>query len=233
MRRFGPRLGGLAVGLPLTSGPISLFLAIEQGREFARSAAAGTIAGLTGVVAFSAGYAVAAGSMHWVGSLAVALLVYLVASVILSALVLDLSLATALTLASIVIARMFMPPTRSERARTPPPAWDLPARTAVATAVVVLLTEGARALGPRVTGLLSAFPLFVAVLAAFTHAQNGATAARALLRGVVGALPSFTMFFVCIGSGLHWLDVATVYLVAVVATAATQLVGLRWWARPD
>jgi uncharacterized membrane protein (GlpM family) len=231
VRRFGPRFGGLAVGLPLTSGPVSLFLAVEQGPAFARSAAPGTIAGLTAVCVFSAAYALCAASMRWIGALVVALLAYVVIGLALSWLASDLALATAVTLFSIVIGLVLVPPTAVRRSSTPPPAWDLPARVVVATTIVLLLTEGARALGPSMTGLLSAFPLFVAVLASFTHAQNGAAAARALLRGVIGALPSFAAFFVCVALGLRRLDVATCYALAIVVTAATQLVALRSWAR--
>src|SRR6184192_563504 len=42
-RRFGPSIGGWLVGLPFTSGPVSLFLALEQGTSFAAAAALGAI----------------------------------------------------------------------------------------------------------------------------------------------------------------------------------------------
>jgi len=37
-RRFGPSISGWLVGLPFTSGPVSLFLALEQGTTFAAAA---------------------------------------------------------------------------------------------------------------------------------------------------------------------------------------------------
>ena len=43
VRRWGESVGGSFVGLPLTSGPISLFLALEQGAPFARDATAGSL----------------------------------------------------------------------------------------------------------------------------------------------------------------------------------------------
>ncbi len=45
-RRLGPGVGGAIVGLPLTSAPVSLFLALEQGPVFAATAAVGTLLGL-------------------------------------------------------------------------------------------------------------------------------------------------------------------------------------------
>src|SRR2546422_11343874 len=47
-RRWGPAVGGWLAGLPLTSGPVSVFLALEQGPGFAARAAVGTLAGLGG-----------------------------------------------------------------------------------------------------------------------------------------------------------------------------------------
>ena len=45
-RRWGPGAGGTIAGLPLTSAPVSVFLALEQGPAFAAAAAGGTLLGL-------------------------------------------------------------------------------------------------------------------------------------------------------------------------------------------
>ena len=47
-RRWGEAVGGLLVGLPLTSGSVSVFLALEHGPAFAAQATAGSL-----VAAFS------------------------------------------------------------------------------------------------------------------------------------------------------------------------------------
>src|SRR5262249_1129973 len=55
-RRWGPGVSGWLAGLPLTSGPVSVFLAVEQGPQFAMRAALGTLAGLAAVAAFALSY---------------------------------------------------------------------------------------------------------------------------------------------------------------------------------
>jgi len=45
-RRWGHGVGGWLSGFPLTSAPVSVFLALEQGPAFAAGAAAGTLLGL-------------------------------------------------------------------------------------------------------------------------------------------------------------------------------------------
>ena len=45
-RRWGQAVGGWLVGLPLTSGPVVLFLALERGTGFAAKATQGSLRGL-------------------------------------------------------------------------------------------------------------------------------------------------------------------------------------------
>jgi len=69
-RRWGEAVGGWLVGLPLTSGPVAVFLALEQDPTFAAEAAAGSTAGVVAQAAFVAGYAAALASRGPVGALA-------------------------------------------------------------------------------------------------------------------------------------------------------------------
>ena len=55
-RRWGPGIGGLLAGLPLTSGPISIYLWAEQGPKFAATAASSSLLSLTPVAIFSIVY---------------------------------------------------------------------------------------------------------------------------------------------------------------------------------
>ena len=64
-RRFGAGVGGWLAGLPLTSGPVSAFLALEQGPTFAAHAAVGTLLGLIAVTAFCVAYARVADRLGW------------------------------------------------------------------------------------------------------------------------------------------------------------------------
>ena len=59
-RRFGPVLGGLLMGIPLTTGPISFFFAHEFGVDFAAKAAISSLFGQISTGAFCLAYAVTA-----------------------------------------------------------------------------------------------------------------------------------------------------------------------------
>jgi len=59
-RRFGPAVGGLLMGIPLVTGPVSIFTALENGAAFARHAAIGNLVGQVSTCIFCFVYARAA-----------------------------------------------------------------------------------------------------------------------------------------------------------------------------
>ncbi len=59
-RRYGLALGGWLAGLPLVSAPVSIFLALEEGPEFAGSAARAGLLGLVAVAGFCLAYVLVA-----------------------------------------------------------------------------------------------------------------------------------------------------------------------------
>ena len=78
-RRWGQNIGGLMVGLPLTSGPVSVFFALEQGRGFAANAAIGSLLGLIPVAVFCTGYVRNAKRFPWYLTAAISIGLYLAA----------------------------------------------------------------------------------------------------------------------------------------------------------
>src|SRR5438132_14152683 len=68
-RRWGPAVSGWLVGLPLTSAPVVLFLAVEQGRSFASVAAQGTLLGQISGASFCLAYSWISLRLVWLYSL--------------------------------------------------------------------------------------------------------------------------------------------------------------------
>ncbi|HET7342380.1 MAG TPA: hypothetical protein VFL90_13040, partial [Methylomirabilota bacterium] len=101
------------------------------------------------------------------------------------------------------------------------PRWDLPARMAITTALVVGITGAAGALGPRLSGLLATFPVYASILAIFAH-RAGAAPAVQVLRGLLLGLFAFAVFFVVLGATLQRVGVAAGFALATVAALAVQ-----------
>jgi hypothetical protein len=118
-------------------------------------------------------YAWLALSCPWPLSVLAGNLAFAAATAALQRLPLPLALLLLTVLASLVAASRLLPRRGDQRpAAGPLPRWDLPARMAVATGVV-LLTGLAPTLGPRLTGLLTVFPLYAATLAVFAVRPPG------------------------------------------------------------
>jgi hypothetical protein len=231
-RRFGAGVGGWLAGLPLTSGPVSVFLALEQGRGFAAQAATGTLLGLIAVTAFCVAYARAAGRLAWPVSTLAGLAGFVVATGLLASLPLSLVPAFGAVLASLVAGALLIRSSGAP-AYVGAPRWDLPLRMAAATAVVVTLTALASTLGPRLSGFVSTVPVFAGTMAAFSHRLAGARAAAQLLRGVVVGSFAFAAFFLVVGLAVERLGLVATYAAATGTALTINAGALLLIERPD
>lgn len=213
-RRWGPGVGGWLAGFPLTSAPVSVFLAVEQGPDFAAGAAVGTLLGLTALAVCCLVYGRAARHMGWLGCTAAGLGVFVACLAVVSRLTVSLLGAFALVCATLAVAAAALPATSRGGPGIKSPPWDLPARMIVATGVVLALTAAATRLGPTLSGLLSPVPVFLLVLAIFAQRSQGADASiRVLLGGVIGSF-AFAVFFLVVGIGLGRIGMGATYALA-------------------
>jgi hypothetical protein len=227
-RRWGGAVSGWLVGLPLTSGPVSVFLALQHGRRFAAHAAVGSVAGVIGECAFFLAWGAVA-RRGWPVGVAVGTIVYAAFAAPVGAKAWPLLPLAGVALVVLVVSLRLLPapPLVVRGGGVPTPRWDLPARAVVATALVLALTELASVLGARLTGLLAVYPLYSIVLAAFAEHVEGAGSALRVLRGVLIGLFAFVAFFLVVGLVLPHVSVAVGYVLAGVAAFVVQLASLR------
>lgn len=219
-RRFGPAVAGLVAGLPLSSVPISIFLALEQGVPFAKAAVPGMMAGITAVAPFLLVFAWSARRLHWAWALPAALTVYAVAALALQWASLPLATSVALGAASLLASARCMPKRQPVAVHRPHPVWEVPLRMVVAAAMVVGLTAAASRLGPHATGLLGPFPVFSCVVGIFILRRAGPEAAVRLMRGIALGALSYVAYFAVVGSLLGRVSLPWAYGLAALAAAA-------------
>jgi hypothetical protein len=194
-RRWGLRVGGILSALPMVAGPTLCFYAIEQGESFAAEAARSAMLGLVANAAFCVVYSRLAPHTSWLPSVAGGWAAFgLVAAVVYRVPDLDGVGELAAASGALLAGRALMPASAMPGVATARPRWDLLFRMLASAALVVVLTALAAALGPRLSGVLSAFPVVTLTLAVFTHVQRGAAAVSVFLRAMLRGLHGFAVF---------------------------------------
>ncbi len=225
-RIWGPAVSGVLVGLPLTSGPVALFLALGEGTSFATQLCAGILAGGVSVGVFCLAYSRLAYRFPWRLTVLASWLAFLATTFVLQSVslppVLPLAFGVAAALVVILALLPHAPVTLAPVTLAPataPPKWDIPARMVIATVFVLALTEVATLIGPRLAGLIAPLPIYTSILAIFAHRLDGPDATARFMHGVMLGLFAFCAFFLA----LALLLVPTGILVSFVAACALAL----------
>ena len=234
--RWGPVVSGWLVSLPFTSAPVIFFLAIQQGNAFASSSSVGVILGLASITLFAFAYcwlALRPKGIGWpyplmLGSGAFFLLTFVFVGIQVAPMV-----AFAGVVLFLILAYRFLPRAPSEVEASPPLArWEILFRMVAATVLVLLITQASTALGPRLSGLLTPFPVYVSVLASSTYRLNGPVPAAQLVRGATLGLITPAVFFLIVSTTIVWLGVGPSFGLAIAATPMVHALAYRL-LRPD
>jgi hypothetical protein len=224
-RRWGQAVSGWFVGLPLTSGPVAFFVALDYGVGFAAATALGALAAAIAEAAFCLVYGHAADRARWPVALAAACIAFAATAVTLQRLTVPVIVLAAIVFMALAIALRLMPRGFEAVGTRPPPRWDLPARMVIATLLVVFITEAAPVLGPRLSGVLAAFPVYAAILTVFGH-RSGAASAVQVLRGLLLGLFGFAAFFLVLGLLIERAGIALAFTAATATALAIQMSSL-------
>ena len=226
-RRFGPAISGWLVGLPIVAGPIVFFLAVEQGSTFASSAARGTLVGLISLAAYALVYGRLSRRFAWIPTLLAGWCAFLLCTVLLDQVPVPPLLLTFAAFSGIFLIVLRLLPTIDVLDDLPQtPAWEIVARMVAGAALVVAITGVARTLGPRLSGLLTPFPVAATVFTVFTHRFQGGAAAARLLRGLVAGCFTLAVFFLVVAATLVPWGIAASFGAATAACLVVQGISL-------
>ncbi|MFJ5974554.1 hypothetical protein [Streptomyces sp. NPDC093060] len=193
-RRSGPRLGGLLLGAPTTSGPFLALMWLDGGSDVAAHAARGNVAAQLVVVTFCLTYGRLAPALRPTPTLTAAL-TCAVGAALVAAMCANLWLTAALALAvTFTGLRTWPAPTYADRPSDGARGWEIPVRMAVSVVTVVLAVNAADALGTFTGGILASLPVLLAVIAPSTHRSTGAESAAAMMRAALTAAPGTLAF---------------------------------------
>jgi len=222
IRRWGATIGGLVAGIPIMTGPITLFIALEHGPQFAVATLTAVLIAVVGAAMFSSTYALLSQFWTWPGTITMALIAWIATAFGLSAFPFGIVEAALAAVAAVILAIFLIPRPRGPIVLARPRWWDLPFRMLVTGLLVGGVTLLAADLGPHLSGIIGTLPLVSAVLAVFTHHQSGSRAIKAVLRGQMVSMIGFIVFFVVVAFGLEQFGIALTFTAALVLTLITS-----------
>ena len=222
-RKWGHAVSGWLVGLPLTSGPVMLFLALSHPISFVITSALGTLSGGIPLVAFCLTYAWISKRFQWVACAVVSLLVYFLFVIVMRNIELSILPLYAMFILGVLLGMRLMPSHVTVPTSTSTPGkWDIPARILIGTSFILLLTGSASLLGARLTGLLTTIPLYTIILTVFAHRSQGFAGAVNVLRGLLFGLFAFASFFLALGFLLERVSLVWAFVFAALTALTVQ-----------
>ncbi len=232
-RRWGHRISGLISGFPLIAAPIVLFLSIDAPRAFIAdlSWVTMTVAPAIGVHCFV--YAWLARlrlprKIHWAVCLLCAWAACVSVEWFLSAAPLKGVAGAALALGEMLVLAALMPHARPNAQMPRIPAVEMAVRMGAALVIAAIVMLGAETFGPRVSGMLLAFPITASVLPVFTLYLYGADATIRLLSGFITGLTGFVAYFFAFASLVEAQGPATAFFAGVAASLLAVSLTLAW-----
>lgn len=220
-RRWGPGISGWLLGIPVNSGPLLLFFALEQGSGFAVHAALGTLLGIIAWAGFSVVYSWCCLRLSWWWCTAIGWTAFSLISWGLAQLGIGVVWAFVLVCATLAAMSLIFPKPPEQMAAVVHSRYELWMRMITATAFILALTAAAQALGPRASGLLSAFPAFTTILAVFNQRLDPSAAIK-VLKGVNTGLFTAATFFLVLAIALSRLGIAAAFVLATLAALLMQ-----------
>ena len=221
--RAGPALGAMIATLPVSAGPVFVFLAIDHGALFVSEAARTSVASSAATAAFVGAHALAAQRLTMPASLGLATLAWFAAAFVLQ--LHDWTFVQACLLYTGVLGLAIRGLRRFAVAIDAPPVprarFDLALRALLVSAVVVATTFASHALGPAAAGILATYPVVFTCLVVILQPRcGGRFTASVLVNGLKGLLG--------FGLALAVLHLAAARMSAAPALLVALVVAVGW-----
>ena len=233
-RRWGHTASGYLGGLPLIGGPITLYLALDHGVEFAAHSALVTLAAIAGQAAHLTVFTHVGRHARWPVALIAGWASFAGLALAVAMLPLTPAFALALAAASLCAAFYALPRARDEASLPSIPPIELRLRLAAAVVIAIAILWGAQAFGPVVSGVLLSVPVTGSIMPPFTLKLYGPLAVARLARGFVVGLSGFGAFFFVVARCVVSLGITNAFVAAIAAalTAVFLLTRLLRFTEP-
>lgn len=190
--RAGPLVGGLFATLPISAGPVYVFLAMDHDAHFIGQAALGSLVTNAINIVFAVTYAVLAQKRSMGVSLVGTYALWLIAFYAAAHVTWTLPTALLLNAAALGVGMWITHPLRHVRVAALQARWyDLLLRAAMVAALVGTVVTMSFAIGPRLSGAITVAPIVLTSIIIVLHRRIGGPATAAILANAVIGLGGF------------------------------------------
>jgi hypothetical protein len=194
--RVGPLIGGLVATLPISAGPVYVFLALDHDAHFIAQSAIASLAINAVNVIFALVYALLAQTRPRAVSMALAFMAWLVLASVVLSIHWTFALVAILNIVVLGTCLWLVRPMRHVRVTGFRPHWtDLVLRASLVAALVGVVVTFSFQLGPDGSGILAVFPVVLLSIMYILHNRVGGPATAAVMANAVLGLVGFA--FAC------------------------------------
>ena len=218
--RFGPLVGGLVATLPISAGPVYVFLALDHDAHFIAQSALGSLVANSYNVVFALTYALLAQKRSLPVSLTGAFAAWLALTWI--GHIVSWTLASAIVLNVVLIGLSFWlsaPLRHAPMPRVQRRWYDLLLRAGMVALLVGTVITLSFHIGPSASGSLAVFPIVLTSIMLILHRRVGGPATAAVIANAVIGLAGF-------GIAVVVLDLTAEKLGSPLALTLTLLVSI-------
>ncbi len=189
--RTGPLLAAMVATLPVSAGPVYVFLALDHDAAFIAEAALGSMGSNMATTAFSLAYVLAAQRFSTGLSLALAFCAWGPALLFFKAASLPIVVLLGLVACLFPLCHRVVKPYLAARPATAPRlAWyAIPLRAFFVAALVGMVTTLSLRIGPQWSGFFATFPIVLSTLILFLQPRIGGPSTAAIIgSGILGLM---------------------------------------------
>lgn len=192
--RTGPLVGGLVATLPISAGPVYIFLALDHNAHFIAQGALGSLVTNALNVLFAVTYALLAQKRSLTVSLSGAFAVWFALSIAAGFVHWGLPLAIAFNVVILGASLRIVHPLRHVRVAAVQARWyDIVMRAVLVALLVGLVVTLSFTIGPTASGNLAVFPIVLTSIIIILHRRIGGPATAAIMANAVIGLGGFAL----------------------------------------
>ena len=217
-KKWGNSIGGILAGLPWVAGPIILFIALEQGLDFAVNSIPGVMVGIIGWSFFCVVYVLVGRKKNALISVLSGYVAYALVGVALTPFISYLNVYQwfVLSLLVLFLGLFFFPKVKEHKTFSVKTLkFEIPLRMIIITVFVITITFLAERLGPTWSGILTPFPVMTTVLAIFTHYTQGIYQVRKIYMGLFTGSLGFAFFLFLQAILMPSYGIATAFIIGI------------------